>query len=177
MRILAENRGVWSFKDGTTCMVLGLASPNAVESANDIPRGICEVEIKRSYKDRTANQNAMLWKLIGDISIKENDKRTAETDMEVYRMLLQKAGAKTEVISLKKEALDTFIERTADMFRAYVIGHEWTNHAGVRWVQIYAYYGTSGMNTEEMGKVIDAALEYASEIGLDADLWREKFYG
>ena len=63
------------------------------------------------------------------------------------------------------------------MFRAYVIGHEWTNQAGVRWVQIYAYYGTSGMNTEEMGKVIDAALEYASEIGLDADLWREKFYG
>ena len=175
MKFLGENVGVYRSRKGNIAISFVLNSPNAIELAQSIPKGVCEIEVNKVRKDRTINQNAMLWKLIGEISKAEDGKRTPELDQAIYRSILKRAGAKEEVISIKKDALKTFLQRTGDIFRAYMIGHTWVAH-GVEWVLLYAYYGSSTMDTEEMGKVIDEALSYASEVGLDADAWRLEFY-
>lgn len=177
MRILGDFKGVYLNKRGRMIMAFELNSPNAVERAQELPKGICEVEVNKVRKDRTLNQNAMLWKLIGDISFMENGKRNADTEISIYRNILRKAGAKIETFSMKEDAVDEFLKRTGDIFRAYDIQHKWQASNGKWWVLIHTYYGTSTMTTEEMGKVIDEALAYASEIGLDVDYWRGEFYG
>lgn len=175
MRILADCVGVLTTKNGSACLGFILNTPNAVEQANEIPKGICEVEVNRVRRDRTVNQNAMLWKLIGDISIAEYGKRTAETDMTIYRHILKNAGAKVEVLIIRTDALPEFFKRTGDLFRAYVIGQQLNAKNGEQMTQIYAYYGTSTMDTTEMGRVIDETLAYAAEMGLDAEYWRSQF--
>ena len=175
MHILAECIGVFHTKRGNACLGFILNSPNAVEQANELPKGICEVEVNRVRRDRTVNQNAMLWKLIGDISMAEYGKRTAETDMTIYRHILKNAGAKVEVLIIRTNALPEFFRRTGDLFRAYVIGRQFNTKDGEQMTQIYAYYGTSTMDTTEMGRVIDETLAYASEMGLDVEYWRSQF--
>ena len=174
MKFLADNRGIREYA-GRAFLLLELPSPGAVATVNDITRGLCEVDIKRKHKDRTLNQNAMLWKLIGDISMKENGKRNRQTEMEIYRTILKEAGASVEVFSIQKKALPGFRKKTSGLFSAYEVAQEWTASSGIEWVAVYGYYGTSSMDTEEMSKVIDCTLAYASEIGLDAEFWRDKF--
>jgi hypothetical protein len=173
MKFLADNRGIREFQ-GHAFLLLELTSPGAISTANDLTKGLCEVDLKRRHKDRTLNQNAMLWKLIGDISLKENGKRNRETDMEIYRRILKLSGASVEVFSIRKDALPGFIRKTKPIFSAHEVAMEWTSK-GTEWVMVYGYYGTSQMDTSEMGKVIDRTLEYAAEIGLDAEYWREQF--
>lgn len=177
MRILAEYSGVQLTKSGHVCMCFTVSNPNAIECANELPKGWCELDVNKVRKGRSLNQNAMLWKLIGDISMKENGIRTAESDNTIYRNILKAAGAKTEVLSMKEEALPEFFTRTGTIFRAYDISHRWKSRAGEQWVLIHAYYGSSAMTTEEMHRVIDEALRYASEVGLDAEYWKGQFYG
>lgn len=175
MRFLGNCTGVFTTKHGDTCIGFILNSPGAIEQANEVPKGTCEIEVNRVRRDRTLNQNAMLWRLIGDISIAEYGKRTAETDSIIYKHLLKRAGAKTDAFMIKKEALPEFIRRTGDIFRAHDITFEHTNKDGIEWVLVHVYYGSSGMNTEEFGRLIDEALAYAADVGLDAELWREQF--
>ena len=177
MRILAEYQGLISSKSGHPCMVFIINNPHTIQFANELPKGFCELEVNKVKKTRSLSQNAMLWKLIGDISFKLNGCRTAVNDTKIYTEILKNAGAKTEVFSLKKDALDEFIVRTGDMFRAYSINHEWKAKSGEWWVLIHAYYGSSAMTTEEMSRVIEEALKYASEAGIDTEYWKGQFYG
>lgn len=134
------------------------------------------VEISKQTKKRSLNQNAMLWALIGEINEKVNGTKSADDSIQIYIQIVKMTGAKVETLTMRKDAYEDFKARTSDVFRGYTVVYEWRNRNGVEFVQVLCYYGTSKLNTEEMSAVIDKTLEYAAEVGLDAEFWQEKLY-
>lgn len=134
------------------------------------------IEISSQTKKRSLNQNAMLWGLISEINERVNGTKSADDIIRIYVQIVQMTGAKVETLTIRKDAYDDFKDRTADVFRGYSVVHEWKNSKGKEFLQVLCYYGTSRLNTEEMSAVIDKTLEYAAEVGLDAEYWRDKLY-
>lgn len=134
--------------------------------------GEVEIVIRKPTKKRSLNQNNLLWELIGQIDIAENGNRA--NDVEIYCNLLRSVGARVEVIAIEEDAADEFIRMSRDLFREVVIVRKWQNSKGVPWVQLNCYYGSSKMSTQEMNLVIDKAIEYANELGIDTEYWRDQ---
>lgn len=132
--------------------------------------GEVEITLRKPKKKRSLNQNALLWELIGEISMVQNGTKNA--DIDIYCQILEQAGAKIEYYQCVNE--EHAIDRLRQAFRAVkIVDHRESN--GVDTVMLKCYVGTSQMNTQEMNLVIDKAIEYAYECGLDTEFWKGQF--
>lgn len=138
---------------------------NAQEELQKLKRGDYLIEIKKPSNKRSLNQNAYLWEMIGQISMKENGNRTA--DESIYANILQMAGAKVDYI----QGLPEVEETLKKFYRVVIVAEKRTNEKGVETHVYKCYRGTSEMDTKEMSLVIDKALEYATQVGLDSAYW------
>lgn len=131
--------------------------------------GDYEITITKPKSKRTLNQNAYLWELIGEISLIENGNR--EGDIDIYCNILQSTGAKVEYYQCVEKA----VESLKQFFRVVqVIEHRQVN--GVDTVMCKCFPGTSKMDKDEMSRIIDKTLEYASQVGIDTERWKYRFY-
>lgn len=129
----------------------------------DVPFGLEDgeyaVTIEPISKKRTLRQNRYFWKLVGEISKKENgDLRDVDN---LYTNLLQMSGAKYESLIIKHEALERFrsLVRHVKIIKQQVINHELYD-------TVWAFYGSSQFDTSEMSQLIDTTLKYAEEAGV-----------
>lgn len=171
MKILATYTGIGVSKTGAAegRFILSETAINAMQSMK-IGKEYA-IDIKAPSKKRSINQNSYLWELIGEIDLVENGHKTKEDDIAIYINLLKMSGAKVETLLMKMDALQDFKDRTSEIYRAYEILEKF-NVDGEWWAQVKCYYGSSKMRTDEMAKLIDTALSYASEIGIDSSYWR-----
>ena len=100
---------------------------------------------------------------------------TESDRLQTYRNLLYGAGLKPETVSVQKEAFDRFIHRL-DHLRVYVITGGYFKD-GREYITVDLYFGITQYDKEEMKELIDYTLQYASEVGLDIEYWRDKLYG
>lgn len=119
-------------------------------------------------KARSIEQNKYLWKIIGEICLKEDGNRSR--DYETYNNILQWAGTPYEDYYIVEYALDTF---KSHYNHIKVIGR--VNINGQVFIQIRAFKGISEMDTKEASQLIDKVKEYASKVGVkfDEDYWSE----
>lgn len=114
------------------------------------------VDIREKKSNRSLEQNKLLWKLIHRIAEEQY-----QSDNEVYCALLERA-----------DALSTYIMTECEMEEALR-----KSFRGVQFVRyqevnnkdrfIYkVYIGSSKMNTKEMTKLIDTAIQLCSELGI-----------
>ena len=130
--------------------------------------GEYEVTIEKKKRHRTLDQNKYFWKLLGEISKKENgDLKDVEN---LYTHLLEMAGAKYESMIIKHEALDRWkqLVRHVKIIKQQIVRNELFD-------TIYTFYGSSTFDTSEMADLIDTTLRYASEVGVEGvdDYWRK----
>ena len=145
---------------------------NALERILEMKRDEYVFDITKSKDKRTIAQNSLLWELIGQIDIAENGSRV--NDVQIYVNILKMAGARVESISIRKDAIDEFKERTKDIFREWIIMSEWKNQNNVSFVMLACYYGSSKLNTKEMTQVIDVAMSYAESIGISTEYYKKE---
>lgn len=140
---------------------------NLLENLED---GKYTVELKKYRKGRSLDQNAYFWKLVGEIAKKEDgDLRNKDA---LYLHLLKMAGAKYEVLYLQEEALNSLLE--FDVIKnCSIVNRKVINNVSM--VTAYVFYGSSRFDTKEMSDLIDTALRYASEVGVENvdEYWRE----
>lgn len=118
------------------------------------------IEISKPRSKRSSDQNALLWKIIHDIAEREDGHLA--NDWDTYCALLELADAKHTDIVAPIEAEEEF--RKVQGLRAVKV----LRPAQREGYLIYRLYpGSSTFNTKEMTKLIDVALDYASQIGLD----------
>lgn len=122
----------------------------------DIEDGEYEVEIRECGTRKTNQQLRLMWKFICEIAYKING-NMAERE-NIYLQCLEMAGARTEVIQCRKDALDGL----ATFFRHYRIIDEKDNDYIVQ-----VYFGASEMNTKECANLIDTVIRYAEECGIN----------
>lgn len=113
--------------------------------------------------NRSLNQNAYMWKLIGEIAKKQDGHRA--NDMEVYAQIVEKANIKAEYIQVLPEAL----ERLRRAFRVVTEIESRKNEKGVEMVVCKCYYGTSTFTKKEMQSFLDALIDYCFELEIPVD--------
>lgn len=118
------------------------------------------VEVKSK---RTIKQNSLLWSLIHEISIARNgEQATSDDDWDVYIEALEKAQASFTYVAVKPEAIPMLKES----FRAIKELNQFTTEKGVTMTQCKVFYGSSKMDVQQMGKLLDTVLDMASEYNI-----------
>lgn len=169
MKILAKNLHPVLYWNGAVSLTFDCGL-QIKEELQDLPDGDYVISIDNPKK-RSLSQNALLWELIGQIGMKENGNRSSDT--EIYVNILKAAGVKVATVTIPKDQYEHFC-RTSD-YRAVSIVHEQPNSNGRPFVTCYCYVGSSKMGSAEMSAVIDKAIEYAQQIGIDTDVFERRF--
>ena len=128
------------------------------------------VSIEPKSKKRSLDQNRYFWALLGEIA-KREDGNLRNVD-ELYLHLLEMSGAKYETLIIKHEALERFksLVRHVKVVKQQIVNHEVYD-------TVYAFYGSSKLNTKEMSQLIDTAIDYAYEVGVEyPDYWKGALY-
>lgn len=145
------------------------------EISNYNYRNYCEGLEKKAYSleinevksKRSINQNNYLWALIHEIAGHHN--ASSNDEWEMYCYLLSQAGAKYEYMVCLESALETLKQ---EVRAVELLGYE-RRENGTLWARCKVFIGSSKMNKEEMGKLIDTALEYAEKLGIDTMYYRQ----
>lgn len=117
-----------------------------------------KVLVQLVTEGKSDKQRAKLWAIINAVA-----EEVGETDMNIYEQVLERANALTDYLRTTEEAS----KRIAKKFRHVKVLNQFTNEKGNKMVDIKVYYGISDMDMSETGRVIEAALDLASEVGLD----------
>lgn len=161
MKILATFTGLDS-----NCEAHFAVRPSAAAEMEKLDKSDYLLTIEKPKKKRSQNQNAMLWALVGEIGMQINGSRTDDED--IYCQIIEMAGAKAEYYECVPQAVDTLKK----VFRVVKVVQYRENENGVQLAVCKCYAGTSVMSTAEMSAVIDAALSYAEDVGIDSEYWK-----
>ena len=128
------------------------------------------VSIEPKKKKRSLDQNRYFWALLGEISKKENGNlRNIDT---LYLHLLERSGAKYEVLIIKHEAVERFISmvKHVKVVKQQIVNHEVYD-------TVYVFYGSSTFSTTEMMQLLDTTIDYAYEVGVEnPEYWKGALY-
>ena len=143
--------------------------PSALKVAESLSMNEYEIDIEKPKRDRTLNQNALLWSLIGEISKNENG---SFSDVDrIYSQILEMAAVKCFFVSVSEDNLDELKKA----FRLVLVKERIQKDLSLpATLIVQCFSGTSQLSTDEMGKVIEMALSYAEQRNIDVDLWRDK---
>lgn len=120
--------------------------------------------VSKKKDSRSLQQNKYFWALVHEIGRQING-RTVD-DEQIYSMILEKANIEFDYITCVPEAEERLRRNGAFRLVRYVGRANGQN--------IYkCYYGTSQMNKKAMSEVIEVALDWALELGMDHGYWRE----
>ncbi len=119
------------------------------------------VEIKEYRKKRSLDANAYCWELIGKLA---EVMRIPPRD--VYINAIQNIGGNYEIIPIKEEAAEKFIEvwqkqglgwPCVDMGKSKITGYR----------NLRAYYGSSTYDSRQMGLLIDHIIQDCKALGIE----------
>ena len=121
-------------------------------------------ELKVNEKSRSYEQNRLLWEIIGRISEHENGTRRTTETWRIYGSLLVRANIKyTEVRAFVKAK-----ELLEQSFRAVVEVPNSTKETTQGESRLYwVFYGSSTYTTKEMTNLIECAMDWAGELGVE----------
>lgn len=118
------------------------------------------VKIMTYSPKRSLSQNAYMWVLIGELASKL---RLSKDD--IYKSYIREYGS-YEVLPIKAEAVDRFIEVWADRGLGWVCDKLDRPSKLQGYVNVMAFYGSSSYNSGEMSRLIDAVIEDCKEQGI-----------
>lgn len=167
MIISAKN--LMRFLSDGQCAITFECSWKAKEALEKLKRGDYELTIVQQKKGRSLAQNRYLWELLGQISVAENG-NTSE-DINIYCQLIEQCGAKCEYMLIPAE--EDVIDRLKRVYRAVKVLQARPYNGKTMWM-VKCFYGSSKMDTKEMGLLIDKTIERAEADGIDVDPWRER---
>lgn len=152
------------------CSLTFKCSWKAKQAISALKRGDYEISIVKAKKGRSLAQNRLLWELLGQISMKENG--NTNEDVNIYCQLIEQSGAKCEYMLVPAD--EGVLDRLRRVYRAVKVLQR-RNYNGKDMWMVKCFYGSSKMDTKEMGVLIDKTIERAYMAGIDVEPWREKF--
>lgn len=135
-----------------------------ITSKINLPDGMYEIDVREKEMSKSYEQVKKLWATIDDIS-KHEYGDTSESK-HIYFQILNMAGIDTAKLLVPEKALPYLQKK----FRATdVISHEVINHTPHAIVNV-CYKGLSEMSKREASSVIETAIKWCNEIGINTDL-------
>lgn len=140
---------------GTSANNLPLEELSLLKTAKN---GI-KIDVSKWREKRSLNANAYLWKLLDEIACKVESSKE-----ELYKHFVRDYGV-FEILPIKKLAVNEFIRRWQDKGLGWVCVIDRDSKIP-NYVNVFAYFGTSTYNTEEMSRLLNAVVEQAKELGI-----------
>lgn len=157
----APNKLVFTLDEGATT-----ACKQIIDELD--PEKTYRCDIKNNVRKRTLDQNAYFWTLCDRLS-----DRLHESKEQIYRGYIKEYGERV-ILCLLERAVDRYV----DIWSKNGIGWfcEVENSKIPRCKNLIAYYGSSVYDTEQMGRLIDAAISdcKALNISCEVDNYREE---
>lgn len=126
------------------------------------------IELSELKNKRTSQQNKYLWALIHEIAEKENGH--LKDELETYCALLERANAKYEYIRVLDSAVET-LRSTVGIRALHVVRRVQENEKV--FADCKVYIGSSKFNTKEMNVLIDTTIDYAEQLGIQTEFYKE----
>lgn len=137
---------------------------HTIQSRVDLPDGFYDMDIKEKDRSRTYEQIKKLWATIDDISRAEyGDVSQSES---IYFHILQMSGIDTYKIPIPENALADFRKKVKSL---RVLTGEVVNGQPYVVVQV-CLKGISEMSKKELSQVIDTAIRWCAELGIESEL-------
>lgn len=145
--------------DGKQILSLTLLDGDFRDKWDELKEKDLDLDLKKHRKKRSKNANDYLWVLCEEIA-----KNQGITKEEVYRKQIREVGV-YEPLPVREDAIDRFDAA----WRQKGIGWftEIVDDSFPGYKKVFAYYGTSVYNTEEMSRVINAAVEDCRVLGIE----------
>lgn len=128
------------------------------------------IKISEVRSQRSLEQNRFFWKIIGTCI--DDDNSSFDDKMDLYIYLLQKVGIQAELNWFDINTLDD----AKRLYRALKVVQkvDVMDDGNIKHLVICeCYKGSSKFNTKEMSALIDEAIRYADEQGIENDFWNE----
>lgn len=154
-------------EDGNLEITFEISNYNYKKYCQMLEKKAYSLEINEVKSKRSINQNNYMWALIHEIAQHPNASSNDEWDM--YCILLSMANAKSTYIACLEDAVETLKKEVRAL---QILGYE-KRENGTRWARCKVFVGSSKMNKEEMGKLIDTTLDYAEQLGIDTVYYRD----
>lgn len=167
-KLIGKVEKIGGRKDAYTLMIQ-VTNPMYMHYAEYLNNEEYGITFDKPQKARTLQQNALLWELIGKICKNWNAKTSDAWEM--YCELLFQAKAKFTYVSVVKEGYDDLAKSHG--IRAIEPLGTFINDKGIEFVNCRVFLGTSQMNTKEISQVIEKAMIYAEELGIDTNYYRD----
>lgn len=166
MKIVADYARKLKNDDGDLEITFIVKGWNYKNFCNDLEKDTYTLEIKKVKSKRSVNQNKTFWKLVNEIDEKINGHK--KNNIDLYVQLLEMAECKYEDIMIIERAIPMLKEQ----FRACKVMGKVSTTNGVM-SRVRCFYGSSNFDTKEMYNLIQVTLDYASEVGLDTEFYRD----
>lgn len=119
------------------------------------------IDIKKYREKRSLSANALMWCVCQELSDALGPTVTKE---DVYRRAVREVGTYAG-LSIRKDAVDMFARRWTEKgigwFVEVVDDDSQRDH-----VLVFAYYGSSTYETDEMSRLLDYLIDEAEQIGI-----------
>lgn len=124
------------------------------------------VEIKEYRRQRSLNANAYAWQLIGKLAAKLSTPDVIVTPEQVYREAIRDIGGNYEVIPIRDDALDRWVQ----IWTAKGLG--WVCEViGKSKIEGYTntrcFYGSSVYDTSQMSRLISVIVDECHAAGVE----------
>lgn len=137
-----------------------------IETLISMPDGVYELNIREKGDAKTYEQVKKLWATIDDISRSEYGDISQSSN--IYLQILDMAGVRTDKIWIPSEAIKDFKKKVRALS---IVATDVVNHVDYSLVNV-CLSGISDMNKKEVANVIECAIKWASELGIDTELER-----
>lgn len=137
-----------------------------IETLISMPDGVYELNIREKGDAKTYEQVKKLWATIDDISRSEYGDISQSSN--IYLQILDMAGVRTDKLLIPKEAIKDLKKKVRALS---VVSEEMINHIPYSLVNV-CLSGISDMSKKEVANVIECAIKWASELGIDTELER-----
>ena len=132
------------------------------------PNKTYSIEIRERKPKRSLDQNRLMWKLISEIDLKMNGRKSDSGAWDIYLTALERANIKSEYIACLPKAEQAIKEQ----FRAVKLSHT-MEFKGVIYNVYKCYIGSSKMDTKEFSDLIETVLDMAQEVDIPTAYWNE----
>jgi len=122
-----------------------------------------EVTAKLYKESRSLRQNRLLWAIIETIAVQMSGARLTEDVEKIYVDLLKLSNIKTVILAAIPEA-----KKILDGQFRYVqeLPNSTVTEKGIKLVAYKCFIGSSKFDTKEMTELIEVALKYAADCGV-----------
>lgn len=120
----------------------------------------CEVSIKKFRNRRSNEANAYAWVLIDKISQKMRLTKT-----EVYRNAIRDVGGTSDMITIKKAAVDRLQKQWSANGLGWQVEDIGSKIPG--WTNLILYYGSSVYDSKQMSDFIEKLVSDARSLGIE----------